>query len=880
MSAPDLLACVNEAMTRFLAGEGWARPLEVLLRFALRETGSEYGFAGVLVDGPVLRILAHQGMSWHPEINRAFFDGAIRTYEREGYLEFGTFDNLFGQVVRTGKVVVSNDPANDPRSGGLPPGHPAMHSFLGVPILSGPDLVGIMGVANRAGGYRGAEQAVLETLIQQAGVLCDSYRRREEATRLERERSEAEVAMQASEARLRERCDELDALYATAPVGLSMVDGDLRYLRTNERMAQINGLSVAAHVGRRVGEVLPELAAPVERALSRVFATGQPVADLEIRGATGALAGVVRDWLTGFYPVRDREGRVAAASFMMLDITARRQAERQLAHERAVLERLARDETLGEVLDTLARGHQDLFPGTLVSVLLSDPDGKTLRHGAAPSLPSEYCRAIDGVSVGPNVGSCGTAAFTRETVIVTDIAGDPRWKDYRDLALAHDLRACWSTPVLSTQGAVLGTFAMYYREPRAPRAQELEASASSARLAAVAIEHQRGEEALRLSEERSRQSQKMEALGLLAGGIAHDFNNLLTVLLGRTELLLARLGPDDPLRGEIALIEQTGDRAAALTRQLLIFGRRQILEPQVVDFNCAIRDMHEMLRRMVREDIGIDDRLDPGLAAVKVDRSQLEQVIMNLVVNACDAMPAGGSIVIETRNATIDDAFVRAHPYAKKGEYVLLTVADTGSGMDPATLGRVFEPFFTTKPAGRGTGLGLSTVYAIVKQSGGYVEVESEPGQGSRFQVFLPTTTEAAPERAVAIDGPASLPSASATILVVEDEEGIRELLREVLVGEGYLVRVARNGREAVRLFEADEGVDLVLTDVVMPEMGGTELVDRLTRSRPDLKYVFMSGYAETMVTAPGGPAPGATLIQKPFTPANLVHTIAAKLRA
>ncbi|WP_447975046.1 ATP-binding protein [Nitrospira sp. Kam-Ns4a] len=369
------------------------------------------------------------------------------------------------------------------------------------------------------------------------------------------------------------------------------------------------------------------------------------------------------------------------------------------------------------------------------------------------------------------------------------------------------------------------------------------------------------------------QAQKMEAVGKLAGGVAHDFNNLLTIINGYSHLLLSRLAVNDPLRPDVEEIKQAGDRAAALTQQLLAFSRRQVLIPSVLDLNAVVSGMSSMVQRLLGEDIDLSTALAPALGHVRADRSQLEQVIMNLAVNARDAMPQGGKLTIETANVDIDDSFRHGQVVAP-GRYVLLAVSDTGQGMDEETKARVFEPFFTTKGLGKGTGLGLSTVYGIVRQSGGYIFVYSEPGKGSTFKIYLPRVDEAVEPEPAALADP-GLPRGNETILLVEDEPGVRMLVRDTLELQGYTVLEARHGIEALVLSSRHPGpVHLLLTDVVMPQMSGREVAAQLLAARPDVKVLYMSGYAENSVVHHGILDPGTAFLQKPFTPDVLVRRV------
>ncbi len=388
----------------------------------------------------------------------------------------------------------------------------------------------------------------------------------------------------------------------------------------------------------------------------------------------------------------------------------------------------------------------------------------------------------------------------------------------------------------------------------------------------VAVERDVTEEvhlALQLQE-----AQKMEAVGRLAGGVAHDFNNLLGVISGYTELL-ARARPDDSRNHErLDEIAKAAARAATLTRQLLAFSRRQVLQPKILDLNLVVADLENMLRRLVGEDVEFVTVLPATLGCVRADSGQLAQVLMNLAINARDAMPGGGRLTIETSNVTLDSRLPLNLPEAGPGPWIKLMVTDTGHGMDPETLAHAFEPFYTTKGPGQGTGLGLSTVYGIVKQSGGYVSVDSEPGLGTSFRIYLPQVEEVQGGEEAAPG--ARPPRGTEALLLVEDEEALRELLAEALTDHGYAVIAAAGGEEALRLAEAHEGpIHLVVTDVVMPGMSGRELVDRLVPRRPEARILYLSGYASDEMVRHGVLDPGASLLTKPFS----LDALLAKVR-
>jgi PAS domain S-box-containing protein len=561
----------------------------------------------------------------------------------------------------------------------------------------------------------------------------------------------------------------------------------------------------------------------------------------------------------GISPLLDRHERVMGRLIYLRDITARKQAEQglQRAHEKlgkeaekwmiellVVNEQLRREiearklteETLQQSLKLINRAKQE-WESTVDSlpqlIFLIDRQGSILRANRtmerwhlAPLLNIRGCKIHDIFHPGCPDSGCYLEKFWLQAQQELAL-GRPAECEVEDRVLRRSLQI-QVAPILSAE----------YAESEGP---------SNYWVVVVhdITERRRAQKEITDLEEQLRQSQKMEAIGRLAGGIAHDFNNLLTLIKGYTQLSLLELKEKSPLKDDIEGIKKASERAADLIRQLLVFSRRQVMEMKVLDLNTLLRDLDKMLRRVIGENIELVTLLTDDLARVKADPGQMEQVMINLVVNARDAMPFGGKLTIETANVEVDEAFARAHIGANPGRYVRLSVRDTGVGMTPEVQERVFEPFFTTKKKGQGTGLGLSTVYGIVKQSGGNIWLDSAPGQGTTFKIYLPRVEELAEELTEDLHGE-DLPQGRETVLVVEDEERVRQLSVRILTRQGYRVWEAANGVEALRICERQkEPIDLMLTDVVMPQMGGKELAEKVQPLRPQMRVLFTSGYMD-----------------------------------
>ncbi len=825
-----------------------------------------------------------------------------------------------------------------------------------------------------------------------------------------------QIELEMQNDQLRQAQGELEALrsryfehYDLAPVGYCTVDSQGHILQANLAAATLFGVARAEmerHPFTRFIFTSSQDEFYLRR--KRLDETREPQSfDLHMVKSNGTRFLAHLDATTAQEADGSRVHRV-----VLSDVTERRLLQTQSKLERSVLEQLAGGGALPETLEQLVLGYEALFPGMRGSVLLLDPTDLRLRHSAAPSLPPEYCQAIDGVAIGPSVGSCGSAAYHRKTVISADIATDPLWHDYKRLALAHGLRACWSVPIMSGQGAVLGTFAFYFDAPREALSLELAAIEQGAHLASIAIGRHLTDVALRQSEafsvaildsvfaeiavldragmivavnqpwrqfaaengvnagvvpprtgagsnylaacagetgstteagstiragvqavldgrlpsfsvdypchspneerwftlnvtplgasdggvvvahtnvtqrwlaerENSRlearlqQAEKLESVGLLAGGVAHDFNNMLGVVIGHAEFAMTQVGTTHPLHADLVEIRNAAQRSAGLTRQLLAFARRQPVAPRVLDLNETVASMLHLLQRLIGEDISLTWQQEPDLWPIRLDPSQLDQILTNLCLNARDSITDVGRITIEMANCVIDAPYCASHPDCTPGDYVRLVVRDDGRGMEAAELAHLFEPFYTTKSAGTGTGLGLATVYGSVRQNLGFISVSSTPGSGSAFEIYLPRHLGAF--ESPGVDQPSAPPQRGhETILFVEDEPALLQLATRVLEAQGYAVLGANGAHDAIQLAKDHSGeIHLLVTDVVMPEMNGRDLATMLLSLRPALKCLFISGYTADAIARHGVLEEGVYFLEKPFS----IADIAAKVR-
>ncbi|MBL1377371.1 ATP-binding protein [Zobellella iuensis] len=575
-------------------------------------------------------------------------------------------------------------------------------------------------------------------------------------------------------------------------------------------------------------------------------------------------------WLACHY-VRTGEG----LALSLQDSTERKRNEQIQLTEARALQMIYEGANRHEVLTRIVLGIEQVLPNTLASVLLLDEDGIHLREGAAPSLPESYNQAVYGQPIGPEAGSCGTAMYRRQPVIVEDIATDPLWTAYQEPALAHGLRACWSIPVLDGEGRVLASFALYHHSPKAPTEADLTLIGRTGHIVGLALERYRQEATLRSLEEQLRHAQRMEAVGQLTGGIAHDFNNLLTVILGNGELLQEQLAREPALAELARMMVTAAQRGADLTHRLLAFARRQALEPRVIQVNELVEGMGPLLTRALGQHISMELRPSAGLGPALVDPGQLESALLNLCLNARDAMPEGGRLTLETADIRLDRDYAASHAEVAPGHYVLLAVSDTGSGIPPEHLGRIFEPFFTTKEKGKGSGLGLSMVFGFIRQTNGHISVYSELGIGTVVKMYLPRAETGAREAEPADNMVPVQHGGGECILLVEDDELVRRYAEEQLLGHGFRVLSTGNGHDALALLRQRDDIDLLFTDVVMPGgLGGAELAARARALRPELKVLFTSGYTENAIVHQGRLEQGVLLLGKPYRRAELMAKV------
>ena len=659
---------------------------------------------------------------------------------------------------------------------------------------------------------------------------------------------------------------QIDA--ATDAILLVNTDGTLAHF--NNALCLMTGYSQEELQGIRLHELEPpEFAAAIPANIKMIKENGEGIFDSAFLTRSGSVLPV-----EVHARLMECEGQTCILSIVR-DITERKRAELRERTRLGLLEQIATGVELGALLHSIVEFVEQEQPVSLCSILLVDESGTHLRLGAAPSLPAFYNAAVNGIRIAEGIGSCGTAAHRRQRVIVEDIVGHRFWKGFKP-ATEAGLRSCWSEPVVSSQGKILGTFAVYHRHPCTPDLAEIQLIESAAHLASIAIERVFSEEQKIRLEAQLHHVQKIEAVGQLAGGIAHDFNNLLTPIIGYAHLVQTKLPEQDPLQERVSGIISAALKARDLTQQMLSFGRKQRMEMKAVDLNETILNFRDILQRTIRENIAIKVNLSAGGIVIWADRGQIEQILLNLAVNAQDAIRGNGGITIETGHVVLDDEYARLHPGMHPGSYALLAFGDTGCGMSNDILSHIFEPFYTTKQIGHGTGLGLATVYGIIKQHEGYITVRSREGHGTVFSMYLPLTDKSVvPEQPVSPQQAISSAADHRTILVVEDNEMVRVMTVDLLESAGYEVLSAPSPSAAIELAtQHGERIALMVSDVIMPEMSGVELYGKLVETLPRLRILYISGYTNEQFVHNGTLEEGVNFMQKPFSSEKLISEV------
>ncbi|MCZ6770483.1 MAG: ATP-binding protein [Proteobacteria bacterium] len=574
-------------------------------------------------------------------------------------------------------------------------------------------------------------------------------------------------------------------------------------------------------------------------------------------------------------PIHDREGNFQGYRGVVSDITNQKKAEEILDGERTMLEKLASDTSLPAVLNGVALWIEEAITDSRCSILLLDRE-TTLRRGAAPSLGETFLKSIDGVRIGSGGCSCATAAAQKELIVTEDIAVDSGWKETRELALTHGLRSCWSIPVFARTKNVLGTLAIYRATPSLPAESDLRIMRVASNLAGIAIERHRVEAS-------QRRANRLESMGQLTAGVAHEFNNLLQAIVSGLNLLIDELPDAKKSRSRVETINRSAIQGRELIGNLLSFVGANQANTEVVAFGEVLKDTIDLLRPALGDSVDFQLKIEPDLWPVLCNRGELEAALMNLAINARDAMPDGGTIEIEAANINIDDHRVLWHgEIPVPGQYVQISIADNGTGMDPNTLDQVFDPFFTTKDVGKGTGLGMSMVYGFVRHhASGYIQIESEMDHGTSVTLYLPKTNrQVGRNRKInyhsAIDSPEGV-----KILVVEDDAIVRSALTTMLERIGFTIHQAGTGRDALEFMKEGLAVDLLLTDIVMTGgMNGVELSALAQKLNPPLKTLFMTGYSKEELMSDRIVREDANLLQKPFQVEELTSKIAEILHS
>ncbi len=805
-----MLNAISIAQSLFIADSGTKVLFDKLLTDLLILTKSKYGFIGEVLYSekkePYLKIYAISNIAWNKKTREYYKENAP-----EG-MEFRNLKTLFGRVMTSGKPVISNNPSKDPRRGGLPEGHPPLNVFLGLPLYRYNQLIGMIGIANRPGGYDRQIVSFLKPFLATCSNIIV-------ALRTEHMRRLTEKALWESEENFR-------SVFENSAVGMVRVGIDGKFLETNPAFERMSGYS-----RKELGEMTSAAISHQDyikkenlliKKLSEAKLDNFKMEKRYIRKDGSIFWGDLNVSV-----VRDTEGTPKHYIYVIEDITEHRLAEEALYKEKKFSENLIKSSVDGILAFDNECRYTVWNPGMEIITGMKKED--VLGKCAFDVFPFLKETGEDKYFFGTLKGS---TLISSDRPFVVPESGQAGFFEGR------------YSPLLNDKGEVIGGTAII---------RDI-------------TEHKKLEEQLR-------HSQKMEALGQLAGGIAHDFNNILTAIISYGYILKTRMDEhDDPLTYCIDAILTSSDRAAILTRGLLSFSRKQIIDTKLLELNNVIKKFEDLLLRVICEDIKLNIRLTDEDLYVMADRIQIELVLMNLITNSCDVMPKGGEITIKTERVELDDEFIDMKGYGKTGEYALISVTDTGSGMDDETMSKIFEPFFTTKESGKGTGLGLSIIFGTMKQHDGYVDVESEVGKGTTFRIYFPLVKAKTEEKEFE-EGP--LIGGTETILIAEDEESVMFPLKMVLKEFGYEVIEAVDGEDAVNKFmENKDRLQLVIIDVVMPRKSGKDVYEEIKKVSPGIKAIFTSGYTSDIIDAKGTIDKGIDFLSKPVSPDELLRKI------
>lgn len=829
LQSNNLLNALSRAQFQFISDTSPRIIFDELLGNLLSLTKSEYGFIGEVFYNdsgePYLKTHAITNIAWNEE-TRAFYEKNAPTG-----MEFCNLKSLFGEVMTTGKPVISNNPPTDPRRCGIPEGHPPLKAFLGLPFYKGERMVGMVGIANRPEGYDEKMAEYLAPFLATCGGIIDAYRNGQG-------RKEAEEALRKSE-------ESLADAQRMAHLGNWEWDIIKDELYWSDEVYRIFGLppqSFGATYEAFLESVHPDDRETVKKYVNEaLYKKSHYGIDHRIILPDG-MERIVHEQAEVIY---DENGKSIRMIGTVQDITESKRVEEEAQrsyHIQTVINALLnislKNISLGEQLDMIIEQIVSIFWLTLESkggIFLVDDSGILLLK-AHRGFTEEQKTLCSRVPSGKCL--CGRALSSGKIEFADSI--DDRHENLYEGVAPH---GHYCVPIMSGE-KTLGVLVLYLKEGHRRNVNEEEHLRGIANILAGIVQKKRAEEELDKMEAQFLQAQKMEAIGQLAGGVAHDFNNLMTVVQGNTDLALMTIDEGEPVYRNLKEIGRVTAKAAALTRQLLTFSRRQPVSKEILNVNKAVLEMSRMLQRLIGENIFLSTELSPDLWNTEADPGQVEQLLMNLVVNARDAMPNGGKLLIKTANARIDETYRQIYGEGRPGRFVQISVEDTGTGMDAETRAHIFEPFFTTKGIGKGTGLGLSVVYGIVKGHDGWINVYSEPGSGSNFRIYLPSASGGIEEKGEEAKS-FEISGGNERILLVEDEKDVKELALLILERQGYKVFGTSTFDEAVSIFKKEGGrLDLLLSDIMLTDRSGLELAKELRRERPDLKVLFASGYS------------------------------------